>query len=429
MLPHSVETVKTSPSLPLPLPARIAFRGLARNLHWTDDIKDLLEVATAVLLADRLVARPKSGRNARRIQIALRVRNPQKWRAATASLRDVLAVLTEDHFSFQFTRGTSTNIPFPNEAPQNRLTHLRQVALFSGGLDSAAAAALFSQQGVQTAYVTHYTRDIHRISRLLRSIHNTYGGSSEVPHAWFYVRPAGLIVSQLRENSRRTRSFLFVSLAVATAMGLTIDDVCVCENGPLALNLPLSAAMVPTKHAHSQFLRAMEEFVQHIFEKRIRISNPFELLTKGQMSRILKSNPRIALATVSCWNQQWSGTSANFSHGHCGFCVPCLVRRVSLEAAGIPLPRHHFDTNARSLARVRYPSRKNVRRLVPYRAILSFAVRVQECKTWREFVRSFPPVIDSQSTCGAMVSDLWFQNLFRMTRTFAREIIESLGDD
>jgi 7-cyano-7-deazaguanine synthase in queuosine biosynthesis len=421
--------VKSPAALPLPLPVRVAFRGLAGNLCWTDDSKDLIEVATAVLLADRLVTRPRSGRRSRRIRIRLRVRNVKKWKSAIPRLHDVLGILTDDDFSFDLAFGASSKINFACSVPPSRSKSVSQVALFSGGLDSAAAAALFAQEGLETAYVTHYVRDMHRISRLLQRIYDRYDGKAEVPHALFYMRPAGAIVSHLRENSRRTRSFLFVSLAVVTAVGLGIGDVRVCENGPLALNLALTSAMVPTKHAHSQFLQSMEELVRHVFERQIRISNPFELLTKGKMSEVFTSNPGIALATVSCWNQQWSGSGANYGHGHCGFCVPCLVRRVSLEAAGISIPRRHFDIDVESLAGRRDLSRENLRRLTAYRALLSFASTVEACRGWQDFVRAFPAVIDSQPTSHPMSSNVWFQSVFRMTRTFVREIIETLAKD
>jgi 7-cyano-7-deazaguanine synthase in queuosine biosynthesis len=419
--------VKSSTVLPRPLPVRAAFRGVARNLNWSDESKDLLEVAAAILLADRLVTRPRSGRRSRRIRIRLHVRCPRQWKTATAKLRDVLAILTDDDFQFEFALGASTTINFPEVRPQTELRSVRQVALFSGGLDSAVAAATFAQDDVETAYVTHYVRDAHRISSVLESVYRNYGGIREVPHALFYLRPAGPITKRLRENSRRTRSFLFVSLAVVTAMGIGIDKIRVCENGPLALNLPLNSAMLPTMHAHSHFLQSMEEFVHCIFKTRISISNPFELSTKGKMSQIFKSSPKIALATVSCWNQQWSGSGAQYGHGHCGLCIPCLVRKISFKAAGIHIPRRHFDTEVASLVRLPNISREKLRLLTPYRSLLSFASAVERCKGWRDFVRTFPSVIDSQPTCCRVSSNAWFQRLYKMTKTFGREIMEGLA--
>ena len=285
-----------------------------------------------------------------------------------------------------------------------------------------------AKQGIRSAYVTHYVRGINRTAELLRRIYATYGRSAELCHAQFYLRPAGTITERLRESSRRGRSFLFVSLALVTAASLGADEVCVCENGPLALNLPLTAAMVPTRHAHSQFLKAMERFARQLFGTSIRIWNPFELRTKGQLTRTFAPHPDLALETVSCWNQQWAGRGRNYGRGHCGFCLPCLVRLVSLEAAGIRFPKGHFDYDVRHHARLRMLTANDIPRLGPFHALVQFCRTVKECRTWQEFVRTFPLVVDSEPTSATTDRD-WFAQIFRTMKRFAVEVSRSLDKD
>src|SRR5262249_47544490 len=148
-----------------------------------------------------------------------------------------------------------------------------RVALFSGGLDSAAGAATFTQRGLLTIYVSHYVNGVGRLARLLHDIASAYGRPDQARHAAFYVRPKGPVVQQLGENSRQPRPLLFAALALATAMSVGTREVCVSENGPLALNLPLAPGMLPTRHAHSRFLLALERLGRSLFDVPIRVRN------------------------------------------------------------------------------------------------------------------------------------------------------------
>src|SRR6185295_11472749 len=292
----------------------------------------------------------------------------------------------------------------------------------SGGLDSAAAAAHFASRQGSTAYVTYYVRDIRRIEGLLKEIYGAFGKKTEPLHAQFYIKPESTFAPRLREHSRRSRSFLFVSLALATAQALNAREVCVCENGVIALNLPFIPAMIPTRHAHSSFLQTMEHLAKDLFDARIRVVNPFELQTKGEMSRIFQAHPQLALESVSCWNQQWAGRGANYGKGHCGYCVPCLVRRASLEAANIPIPKGHFDLDVNRLARRQRLAKEDWVHLQFYRALLSFTSEIREYRSWRSFLRGFPDIITSEPTTAPQSPDKWFKSLFTMMKRFTGEV-------
>jgi len=414
-------------NLPFPLPVHIALKGLAQNIRWPDLSQNLVEVACAIFLADRLIRRPRGTLGPRQIDLKLPVRQPQVWNRVAPHLQEILAILGGDTFSFDFYGSRKDTSCFPQTAGHQQRMSVDRVVLFSGGLDSAAAAATFAEEGVQAAYVTHYVTGIRRIEKLLKDIYETYDTKSPTQHAQFYIRPVGPIVRRLKENSRRTRSFLFASLALATAIGVEAHEVCICENGPLAINLPLTPAMVPTRHAHSQFLRAMERLSKELFGVPIRVLNPFELATKGEMSRVFVPHPELALETVSCWNQQWSGRGKNYGKGHCGYCLPCLVRLASLESAGIVIPKGHFDSDVRRLARRLHLSQKELHRLGSYKALLSFTAKLQSCQSWREFIPRFPDVIDTEPTYRPLSLNEWFKNVFGMVKRFADEVDQTFG--
>lgn len=403
--------------LPSPLPVRMAFRGAARELRWSTESLDLVDVAAAVFIADRSVRRHMN--RPRRLRLRLPVRRPSLWRNLAPELEDVLAFLTHDRFELEFYAATRTPL---TRATRSRAGCFARVALFSGGLDSACAAAVFARDSSPTVFVSHYVTGIHRLEELLRTITGAYDGDDVMPHAGFFVAPAPGVARTLGENSRRSRSFLFASLALATAAGVGAREIAICENGPLALNLPLSPAMVPTRHAHSRFLLGMQRLGRRLFGAELRVVNPFELQTKAEMTRVFANHPGLALETISCWNQQWSGRGRLHGRGHCGFCLPCLVRNVALTRAGIVVPRGHFDVNVSSLVDRRRKTSEDHDRLAAFRLLVGFARELEACSNWKSFLQRFPDVIDTHPTSTSLQPEEWYASVFRMMHRFGREI-------
>jgi len=414
-------------SLPNPLPVQFALGGLATELEWGPVGRDLLGVAASILLADRLVMRGRHG--PRRVELSIPVSLPSLWTAAKPRIEEAMSILSGDRFGCTFTPAERSSL-LPFLGTQQRIRSgmsVDQVALFSGGLDSAAAAATFMRRGVTTAYVTHYTKGIDAISCLLDDIGRAYGRDECVQHAQFYLRPVGPLVRAMRERSRRARSFFYVSLALATAAAVNTNEVQVCENGILALNLPLEAGMLPTRHAHNEFLHAMERLGQMLFERPMRVSNPFQLHTKGQMTQVFDEHPELALRTMSCWNQQWSGRGKSYSKGHCGLCLPCLVRLISLNAAGVTIPLHHFDRDPRVLLSKNRNADRVTEELGMARMLKRFAERVISCRNWRDFVLRFPEASLASPTSGALAGEEWVRKVYRMFRRFAGEVGRSMS--
>ena len=78
------------------------------------------------------------------------------------------------------------------------------------------------------------------------------------------------------------------------------------------------------------FLRLIQELLVTA-GLRIRIVNPYQFKTKGEMLRECLNQSIVreyAHATTSC------GRFKKYGYRHCGRCVPCLVRRAAFLAAG-----------------------------------------------------------------------------------------------
>ena len=143
------------------------------------------------------------------------------------------------------------------------------------------------------------------------------------------------------------RSFLFLALAATVAISKGIADIRVYENGPVALNAPFSEARFNTRTTHPVFLDLFARLLREALEVEVRIANPFELMTKGEVLAGLEPRDLAAIpGTNSCWSYSKVGQItkrlglASFSGRHCGRCIPCIWRRAAVKHAGA----EHDDT-------------------------------------------------------------------------------------
>ena len=116
-----------------------------------DHLQDLLDIATYVFVADRMVGRggatlPNMGSDwRRRFRFSIAVRDPGRWNTpdVKTALEDLLGFLSGDHFRFDFFRSDQPPA-LPRRLPLARIgtapTRCDQVLMFSGGLDSLAGA-------------------------------------------------------------------------------------------------------------------------------------------------------------------------------------------------------------------------------------------------------------------------------------------------
>jgi hypothetical protein len=144
-----------------------------------------------------------------------------------------------------------------------------------------------------------------------------------------------------REPSQRSRSFLFMSLAVAAAEGQGAAEAFIFENGILTMALPLSEARVggmSTRSTHPRIIALMNQLCGSL-GLPCELINPFVYQTKAEIIRdILRPalSPFDIQRTLSCW-------AAGRSSRQCGGCIACLVRRVSMLAAGLPDEAYEVD--------------------------------------------------------------------------------------
>ena len=303
---------------------------------------DLLTVALGVTAADTFVSRHRHsdvgwGRD---LHVVLPIVDPGPWGAVSPILVKALGFLTGDRWSFEFRAG---GVPAPLPMRRGSTTDLSGVdcvSLFSGGLDSALGVLQLVQDGARPLLVSHAYRGDGAKQRLVRS--RAFPG---MPRFAANLRPYWP-TSGGHDTTMRGRSFDFLALAAAGASAVPMGRVgrlplYMPENGFIAINPPMTSRRIgslSTRTTHPYYLRLIQEIFDGL-GVAVTINNPHEFDTKGEMVERWKANPMfrsIAGETVSCG--KWKRRNMQ-----CGRCLPCLIRRASFHAAGVPDPTPGYE--------------------------------------------------------------------------------------
>jgi hypothetical protein len=154
------------------------------------------------------------------------------------------------------------------------------------------------------------------------------------------------------ETSFRSRSLIFLALGIYTTelLGSKVPLI-IPENGPIALNFPLSASRrgsCSTRTVHPRFIRDLGDILMEVGLNH-SIINPYAFKTKGEMVKecriphLLKENFE---KSVSCAKSGHTVHWHNRRAGACGRCVPCLFRRAALFVGGMDTQEYGFDVLA-----------------------------------------------------------------------------------
>lgn len=139
------------------------------------------------------------------------------------------------------------------------------------------------------------------------------------------------------EMTTRGRSFLFFAAGIFACTGLDKTvTLRVPENGLIALNVPLDQlrlGALSTRTTHPFYIARWNELVG-ILGISTKIENPYWDQTKGEMVASCANRNllrRVIGDSMSCSSPtkgRWTGHGSE----HCGFCLPCLIRRAAIKA-------------------------------------------------------------------------------------------------
>ena len=307
---------------------RFSMEGLEtyRIGDWDPLIYDALLLAAAVEYCDRALARKEFDWR-RFFELRLAVHDPDRWNepALKRSLVAALELLTGDTWTIDFVARKT-----PVEAPrQNNLgfpSNVAAVLPYSDGLDSRAVGGLV---------------DAQLRGGLVRVRLGPVGSKRKRERIQPFAKiPYDVVVhGGNKESSGRSRGFKFAIVASVTAYVAHAARIIMPESAQGALG----PVLVPVGQAHEdyrnhpEFTALMTRFLAVLFARDIQFEFPRLWHTKGETLKAyaeLRVGQDFWSDTRSCWQQSrqvsWGGRRRQ-----CGICAACLLRRMSMHAAGL----------------------------------------------------------------------------------------------
>ena len=374
-----------------------------RTHLWRDPserLYDLLRLAAFVYGADTRTSRGSTkdvfaSEWSRSFRMVLPVRDLTFWerRDVQDALVETLQFLTGDQFTFDFVHRTphrSVQRIFDFKETVGQLPDVKVVVLFSGGIDSLAAVLQAVKEDRHPLLVSHRPGPVidRRQQNLVEELRRL--NPWVFPHVSMWVnRHSG---KRTVEFTQRSRSFLFTSLGVVTAATLGIDDIWLCDNGVVSINLPQSSENLGTflsRSTHPRYLALAQGLMRLITDEgRLAITNMLFDKTKKEVLEIIAASghPELIQETVSC-----AHTEGMTRHQpHCGVCTQCIDRRFASTAAGLTkydlLSRYEKDVFCD-------PLQEGLQRTHAENYV-RFATRLESLQTPDQLFETFPELYD-----------------------------------
>jgi hypothetical protein len=208
------------------------------------------------------------------------------------------------------------------------------VLLFSGGLDSLAGTIerLNTLTDRKLLIVSHKANNavVHTQNQIIAYLRKRYNER---------VLPYGFEChskkTPTKEETQRTRMFLFSAIAFAICNCTDKHNFYVYENGVTSINLPPQTDVInarASRTTHPKTLGLMRKLFR-FFNKEFDIIAPYYDKTKEDIFRVFSaySEKELLTSSVSCSStRNKPGTFI-----HCGCCSQCIDRHLAAYAAGL----------------------------------------------------------------------------------------------
>jgi hypothetical protein len=318
---------------------------------------ELFRAAAAVYAADLRIPRGRGYDGwTRELVLHLPVADVAAWEGVSTPLRRLLEFLSGDRWEVRFREAEYPQPPRnAKELGRGGVLEADAACLLSGGLDSFIGAAEALGGGMKLALVSHNAKGHDRFSspaqkELVTGLADRFGPEN-LRHVRFRLNPPppdGQVTD--KEPSQRSRSILFIGLGILVASCLRPGTpLLIPENGFISLNVPLTSARLgsySTRTTHPHTIDLLRSVLAGLGVD-VPLVNPYRFMTKGQMiERLHGAEAELVRAlaapkTNSCAHPNERNHDAARPQPHCGYCVPCLIRRAALDVVGLDHPRQY----------------------------------------------------------------------------------------
>ena len=301
---------------------------------------DLLVLAAHVQAADTRISRASESQDGwtREIRIVVPVSDLKKWNASVPLLERLLNFLTGDKWTVGFrSRPPGFEKVVPEKPAQLSSTPFDSLTLFSGGLDSLIGTIDLLYAGRTPLLISHADPTTSKTQQILfEALKKNYPKQNfDRLRLWMtFRRFKGRGVKP--DTTTRGRSFLFLAAGAFAGSGLGDRFVLtVPENGLIALNVPLDPLRLgafSTRTTHPFYIARWNELLQVIGIDG-SLQNPYWNKTKGEMARNCTNTALLGKLGPQSFSCSSPGKGRWRHHGreHCGYCLPCLIRRAALR--------------------------------------------------------------------------------------------------
>lgn len=310
------------------------------NVYPSEIGFDIMSLATMVYMADTRIERVVHGQDSwtREIELEIPVSNVEIWDSQIRTVERMLKFLTGDLWKITL---SSRAWQFNNlEEVREKSNKYDEVSLFSGGMDSLISTINLMENKKNTLLINHAGEGLTKNAQ--KNIVNKFDLLyPDVLHTWldlWMVFPRDYIPAGGNDNNTRSRSFLFIGYALFAMTGMdNINELLVPENGLIALNVPLDETRVgsfSTRTTHPFYLSLWNELLVGL-GLNLSVKNPYWNKTKGEMAGecknkdVLYETMKLSFSCSSPGKARWK----QLSQQHCGYCVPCLIRRAAMHKA------------------------------------------------------------------------------------------------
>lgn len=311
-----------------------------KNIYPSEIGFDIMSLATMVYMADTRIERNVHGQDSwtREIELEIPVSNVVIWETQVFRIERMLKFLTGDLWKITLSNRIWR---FNNlEEVKQKTNEYDKVSLFSGGMDSLISTINLMENKQNTLLISHAGEGLTKNAQenIVNEFDKVY---SNVLHTWidlWMVFPNNYIPEGGNDNNTRSRSFLFIGFGIFAMTGMdNVSELMVPENGLIALNVPLDETRVgsfSTRTTHPFYLHLWNEILLGL-DLNVRVKNPYWNKTKGEMAAECKNKDflydtmKISFSCSSPGKARWRGLSPQ----HCGYCVPCIIRRAAMHKA------------------------------------------------------------------------------------------------
>ncbi len=347
----------------------VGFQSLRDFSNDTNSVSfDFFFISALVYGIDNLLERYEYSIDgwARDIEVCFPVNNLQTWNENKSDLESLLTFLTGDYWNVSFEQLSTVTLytakakRWKSKIPNYDKDEYTFASLFSGGLDSLVgiidgiANLNTNEKGL---LISHFDSSSPGANSDQTGINNYLNNKRELQDKYNWIQSTIALDNQdsfgndlAKESSFRSRSFLFIGIAVFCVETLpNCNILTIPENGTISLNFPLTpsrTSTLSTRTTHPHYIKLLQDLIYNLGLNTL-LFNPYKDLTKGELvencikPQILKETYGLSVSCGKRGRKKHWDTKTGTSH--CGICMPCIYRRAALHKLNLDFQLYGID--------------------------------------------------------------------------------------